>query len=341
MQDNTLMLLETVRELKELGVAVYFEEQHIDSLSGDGELMLTILASFAQEESKSVSDNCKWRIRKDFSEGKPMNLMLLYGYRSENGKIEIDPEEAAIVKRVFSEYLRGDGSPTIAKRLREEGVPRRYGGEWTATAVREMLLNEKYTGDALLQKTYTADHLSKEKRCNRGELPQYYAEQTHPAIISHEVFERAQMISSARVARLNVSKPTSARYPLSGKVICGLCGAHYNRRTRSSGKGTPKRIVWQCLTYAQKGKAACASKQIPEETLLTLACEVLGVREITEENIGCLSEIRIHASNRVAFIFADGHAEEKVWQDRSRAESWTDAMRKRVSEQMKRRHILE
>ena len=120
---NTLILLETVRELKGLGVAVYFEEQHIDSLSGDGELMLTILASFAQEESKSVSDNCKWRIRKDFSEGKPMNLMLMYGYRSENGKIEIDPEEAAIVKRVFSEYLRGDGSPTIAKRLREEGVP--------------------------------------------------------------------------------------------------------------------------------------------------------------------------------------------------------------------------
>ena len=232
---NTLMLLETVRELKELGVAVYFEEQHIDSLSGDGELMLTILASFAQEESKSVSDNCKWRIRKDFSEGKPMNLMLLYGYRGENGKIEIDPEEAAIVKRVFSEYLRGDGSPTIAKRLREEGVPRRYGGEWTATAVREMLLNEKYTGDALLQKTYTADHLSKEKRYNRGELPQYYAEQTHPAIISHEVFERAQTISSARLAQLNVSKPTSARYPLSGKVICGLCGAHYNRRTRSNG----------------------------------------------------------------------------------------------------------
>lgn len=338
---NTLILLETVRELKELGVAVYFEEQHIDSLSGDGELMLTILASFAQEESKSVSDNCKWRIRKDFSEGKPMNLMLMYGYRSENGKIEIDPEEAAIVKRVFSEYLRGDGSPTIAKRLREEGVPRRYGGEWTATAVREMLLNEKYTGDALLQKTYIADHLSKEKHYNRGELPQYYAEQTHPAIISHEVFERAQTIASARLAQLNVSKPTSARYPLSGKVICGLCGAHYNRRTRSSGKGTPKRIVWQCLTYAQKGKAVCASKQIPEETLLTLACEVLGVREITEENIGCLSEIRIHASNRVAFIFADGHAEEKVWQDRSRAESWTDEMRKRASEQMKRRHSHE
>ena len=140
---------------------------------------------------------------------------------------------------------------------------------------------------------------------------------------------------------MNVSKPTSARYPLSGKVICGLCGAHYNRRTRSNGKGTPKRIVWQCLTYAQKGKAACASKQIPEETLLALACEVLGVREITEENIGCLSEIRIHASNSVAFIFADGHAEEKVWQDRSRAESWTDEMRKRASEQMKRRHSHE
>lgn len=126
---NTVTLLETVRELKELGVAVYFEEQNIDSLSGDGELMLTILASFAQEESKSVSDNCKWRIRKDFSEGKPMNLPLLYGYRREKGRIVIDEREAEIVRFIFRSCLNGMGKGRITEALREQGVPCRLGGE--------------------------------------------------------------------------------------------------------------------------------------------------------------------------------------------------------------------
>ena len=170
---NTVTLLETVRELKKLGVAVYFEEQNIDSLSGDGELMLTILASFAQEESKSVSDNCKWRIRKDFSEGKPMNLPLLYGYRREKGRIVIDEREAEIVRFIFRSCLNGMGKGRITEALREQGVPCRLGGEWQTETVGGILKNEKYTGDALLQKTYIENHLTKRKCFNRGELPQY------------------------------------------------------------------------------------------------------------------------------------------------------------------------
>ena len=126
---NTLALLNTVRELKGLGIGVYFEEQKLDTLSGDGEFMLTILASFAQEESKSVSDNCKWRIRKDFSEGKPMNLPLLYGYRSEKGRIVIDEREAEIVRFIFRSCLNGMGKGRITEALREQGVPCRLGGE--------------------------------------------------------------------------------------------------------------------------------------------------------------------------------------------------------------------
>ena len=190
---NTVTLLETVRELKELGVAVYFEEQNIDSLSGDGELMLTILASFAQEESKSVSDNCKWRIRKDFSEGKPMNLPLLYGYRREKGRIVIDEEEAEIVRFIFRSCLNGMGKGRITEALREQGVPCRLGGEWQTETVSGILKNEKYTGDALLQKTYIENHLTKRKCFNRGELPQYYAENTHPAIIDHETYADASL----------------------------------------------------------------------------------------------------------------------------------------------------
>lgn len=329
---NTVTLLETVRELKELGVAVYFEEQNIDSLSGDGELMLTILASFAQEESKSVSDNCKWRIRKDFSEGKPMNLPLLYGYRREKGRIVIDEREAEIVRFIFRSCLNGMGKGRITEELREQGVPCRLGGEWQTETVGGILKNEKYTGDALLQKTYIENHLTKRKCFNRGELPQYYAESTHPAIIDHEMYEKVQVLIAERREKTNVQKDVTARYPFSGLIVCGCCGAHYHRRTN------PTRITWQCVTYLRRGKKHCAAKQIPEETLRSLTREALGVPEITEENIRALAEIQIPCPNHILFVFKDGHETERVWQDRSRAESWTDEMREKARAQMKRRH---
>lgn len=329
---NTVTLLETVRELKELGVAVYFEEQNIDSLSGDGELMLTILASFAQEESKSVSDNCKWRIRKDFSEGKPMNLPLLYGYRREKGRIVIDEREAEIVRFIFRSCLNGMGKGRITEALREQGVPCRLGGEWQTETVGGILKNEKYTGDALLQKTYIENHLTKRKCFNRGELPQYYAESTHPAIIDHEMYEKVQVLIAERREKTNVQKDVTARYPFSGLIVCGCCGAHYHRRTN------PTRITWQCVTYLRRGKKHCAAKQIPEETLRSLTREALGVPEITEENIRALAEIQIPCPNHILFVFKDGHETERVWQDRSRAESWTDEMREKARTQMKRRH---
>ena len=329
---NTVTLLETVRELKELGVAVYFEEQNIDSLSGDGELMLTILASFAQEESKSVSDNCKWRIRKDFSEGKPMNLPLLYGYRREKGRIVIDEREAEIVRFIFRSCLNGMGKGRITEALREQGVPCRLGGEWQTETVGGILKNEKYTGDALLQKTYIENHLTKRKCFNRGELPQYYAESTHPAIIDHEMYEKVQVLIAERREKTNVQKDVTARYPFSGLIVCGCCGAHYHRRTN------PTRITWQCVTYLRRGKKHCAAKQTPEETLRSLTREALGVPEITEENIRALAEIQIPCPNHILFVFKDGHETERVWQDRSRAESWTDEMREKARTQMKRRH---
>ena len=329
---NTVTLLETVRELKELGVAVYFEEQNIDSLSGDGELMLTILASFAQEESKSVSDNCKWRIRKDFSEGKPMNLPLLYGYRREKGRIVIDEREAEIVRFIFRSCLNGMGKGRITEELREQGVPCRLGGEWQTETVGGILKNEKYTGDALLQKTYIENHLTKRKCLNRGEFPQYYAENTHPAIIDHEMYEKVQALIAERREKTNVQKDVTARYPFTGLIVCGCCGAHYHRRTN------PTRITWQCVTYLRRGKKHCAAKQIPEETLRSLTREALGVSEITEENIRALAEIQIPCPNHILFVFKDGHETERVWQDRSRAESWTDEMREKARAQMKRRH---
>lgn len=336
---NTVTILETVRELKAIGVDVYFEEEHIHSMSGDGELLLTLLASFAQEESKSVSDNCKWRIRKDFAEGKPMNLMLLYGYKTVDGKIVIDEDEATIVRRIFREYLDGMGSVQIAKRLAHEQVPKRLGGEWSSTYVVEVLTNEKYTGDCLLQKTFVEDHLSKKRHRNIGQLNQYYAENTHPAIIDHETYERAQQILAERREFINVRKSTVARYPFTSKIVCGNCGANYNRRTRSTGRNSTPRYTWQCLTYTNKGKRYCPASQIPEEVLEALTCEALEVSELTDEAMEQLEVIRVVDSDRLLFVFKDGHTEERQWSWESRASSWTPEMRQKASEQMKQEHV--
>ena len=168
---NTVTLLETVRELKTLGVDVYFEEQNIHSLSGDGELMLTILASYAQEESRSVSENCKWRIRQKFQQGIPTTTRL-NGLRIDHGKVTVIPDEAKAVALIFELRRAGMGKNGIARELNRRGVPAKRGGIWHESVVETILRNEKYQGDLLLQKQYRVDHLSKIDRPNLGELPQ-------------------------------------------------------------------------------------------------------------------------------------------------------------------------
>jgi len=329
---NTVHLLTVVRELKGLGIGVLFEEQNINSLSSDGEVMLTILASYAQEESRSVSENCKWRIRKGFAQGRAVNLFLIYGYRSVNGQIEVDQAQAAVVRWIFEEYTSGIGSCLIAKGLREDNVPTQNGGEWRDAHVREMLKNEKYTGNAVLQKTFIANHLTKESKVNRGELPMYYAERTHPAIIDQATFDRAQAIMTANQKATNRKKSTAARYPFSGFIVCDHCGKYYRRKTLNG------KIWWQCSTYHSKGKSHCPAKQIPDETLHALTCEVLGLSSFDEQQFKAqVLEIHIPCDNHVRFVMADGQAIEKVWKDRSRAESWTVDMKQKAREQMLRR----
>ena len=194
---NTVTMLEVIRELKNINVDVYFEKENIHSISGDGELMLTILASFAQEESRSVSENCKWRIRKGFEQGELINLRFLYGYRINKGKIEIYEKEAEIVRMIFDDYLNGEGCTRIANKLRKMNVDKLRGGMWNSERVVDIIKNEKYTGNALLQKKYVKDHLSKKLVRNKGILTQYYAEGTHPAIIDIKTFEIAQKIMEA------------------------------------------------------------------------------------------------------------------------------------------------
>ena len=180
---NTVTLLETLREFRELGVSVFFEKEGMWSDSGDGELLLTILASYAQEESRSVSENCTWRIRRQFAEGKPTPCKV-YGYTRE---YEIIPEEAAVVKDIFADYLSGMGILAIQKKLLAQGITlgkNRLAG---------LLRNEKYVGDLLLQKSFIKDHLSKKKVKNTGQLPQYLVSNNHPAIIDRVTFDAVQV----------------------------------------------------------------------------------------------------------------------------------------------------
>jgi DNA invertase Pin-like site-specific DNA recombinase len=151
---NTVTLLETVRDLKERGIDVYFEEQNIHTDSADGELMLTILASYAQEESRSVSENCKWRIRHDFKEGKPSNNIRVYGYEYKAGKLTVIPEEAEVVRMIFVDYLSGLGRNAIMKKLTRLGIPTKCGGNWDESTVAGILTNEKVVGDMCLQKCF-------------------------------------------------------------------------------------------------------------------------------------------------------------------------------------------
>lgn len=317
---NTVTMIETVRELKNLNVDVYFEKENIHSLSGDGELMLTILASFAQEESRSVSENCKWRIRKGFAEGELINLRFMYGYNIEKGKIEINESEAEIVRMIFKDYLNGMGSTLIAKKLRENEVKKLRGGKWNSERVIEIIKNEKYTGNAILQKKYVKDHLTKKLVWNKGNLSKYYAEGTHPSIIDLDTFEMAQEILCRNRERY-LGNNGIYKYPFSSKIICGICGKKYRHKNKQG------KISWNCSTYLKYGKDSCPSKQIPEDILYIVSTEVLGVSKFDGDHFKeKIKEIKVPELNNLVFVFYDGTTIKKEWNYKLRSERWSDGI---------------
>lgn len=343
---NTVMLLKTVRELKRLGVSVYFEEQNIDTMSGEGELMLTVLASFAQEESRSVSENCKWRIRKKFEQGIPTGLCM-YGYKVKNGVFTIIPEEAEIIRRIFRMYLEGMGCERIMKALIEAGAPAPNGGLWSASTILLMLRNEKYAGDLLLQKYYINNHIEKKQLPNRGELPQYAVTEDHEPIIDRATFDavqkeirwRAAMFApamngddeGAKCDSREPDKPSAPKMVI--PLTCGICGKRYRRKIthRGTAYAAP---VWICSTYNYRGKAYCASKQIPEALLVEMITAALGNRHTEDE----VDHLEVHPDNRILFAFQDGHVEEHIWKDHSRKDSWNTDKRKKAAEKTCTQH---
>lgn len=268
---RTVTLLETVRELNDLGISVYFEEQSIDTATADGELMPSILASYAQEESISASENQKWRVKRNFEEGIPWRFFML-GYRRENGRLAVIPEEAEIVRRIYREFLQGKSTNAIAAMLTEEGIP--TPGKrtvWQRATVESILRNEKYKGSALLQKSFTVDFLTKKTKVNEGEVPQYYVEDSHPAIIEPWEWEQVQTELERRKNSRNRHRQTS---PFSGKILCADCGGVFGAKTWHS-TDRYRRVVWQCNDKF-KGEHKCETPHLTEERLKELFLSALG-----------------------------------------------------------------
>ncbi len=331
---NTVTLLESVRELKNLGIDIYFEEQNIHTMSADGELMLTILASYAQEESLSASENQKWRIKANFEQGLLWHTQMI-GYKQVDGAFVIVPQEAEIVRRIFTEYLNGKGYCAIAKGLNADGIFTRKGVRWEPGVIAKLLKNYNYTGNLILQKTYRENHITKKRMVNRGELPQYHATNTHEAIIPLEMYNAVQAERERRALCFHNTTKVADFSAFTGILVCEGCGKHYRRKT------TRSRIMWVCSTYNSHGKSACASKQIPETTLQEMVSEVLGRRNYDEQFFRMhITQITVCNGNRLIFQMANGTVIEKEWKDRSRSESWTPEMRALAGQKTKRRYEL-
>jgi site-specific DNA recombinase len=328
---NTVTLLEVVRELKELGVDVFFEKENIHSMSGDGELMLTILASYAQEESRSVSENCKWRIRKNFQEGKPCTTPI-YGYKLQQGIWVVIPTEAAVVQIIFQYCLNGMGKNSIMKELNAFGISTRGNKPWRESTIEGILHNEKYIGDMLLQKTFVPDHLTKIWRRNYGELPRYYVSCNHEPIIDRDTFDKVQAILRKRAAKFNPQPQAARLYPFTKMIVCGQCGKHFKRKT------TRGESAWNCATYLMMGKTHCHAKQIPEDILLSTTASVLGLRDFNEKVFkNLIRRIHVPAFNHLIYEFMDGTRIERIWQDKTRGEGWNDDMRRQAAGNARKR----
>ena len=274
---NTVDSLKYIRELRELGIAVISEKENINTLTAESEMLITIMLCFAQAELESISKNVSWGIRQSFKSGNvPMQYARLLGYRKgDDDKPEIVPEEAEVVKEIYRFYLDGMSLNMIVDRLNEKGLTTKGGNSpYRKEVVQRTLTNEKYTGDALLQKTYVTDCITKKTRKNNGELPMYLVKNHHEPIISRTDFNRVQEEMARRSAkRVIADKLTkgeqgkySAKYALSELLICGECGEHYRRVTWTA-KGF-KEIKWRCISRIQYGKKKCHNSPTIDEQAL-------------------------------------------------------------------------
>lgn len=338
---NTVDLLETVRHLKELGIEVRFEKENINSLSGDGEVMMTLLASFAQEEITSLSNNVKWGVRKRMEQGIPNGHFRVYGYRWEGDQLVIEPEEAAIVRRIFQNFLDGKSRLETEREFAAEGITTANGCRWVDSNIKVILTNITYTGNLLLQKEFIEDPITKRRKKNRGELPQYYVEDTHEAIIDMETFQYVQE-EMARRKELGAFANKSLNITcFTSKLKCSKCGSSYVRNQRSNRTKYTSTygdtiVVWVCGTTKKKG-GRCSRKDIPERVLREACAEALGLEEFDEDVfLERVDYIMVDLDQNLEFHFYDGTVKVQEWESTARKDCWTEEHKDRQREWMRR-----
>lgn len=272
---NTLDCLNYVRELKELGIGIIFEKENINTLDAKGEVLLTILSSLAQDESRSISENSTWGIRRRFEKGQhKMSTKRFLGYdTNEDGKLVVNRKQAAIVKRLYYEFLSGKTVDYIKRIFEREGVVNWDGStKWQVTTLQSMLENEKYKGDTILQKSYTVDFLTKKRVQNQGEIQKFYIEDDHESIIEPWIWECVQLEIERRKQYLEQHGTKSysnntEKNPFASKIVCGECNKVFVRKGWHSSTGETRRM-WQCSErYKVKGVMGCANRHVEESTL--------------------------------------------------------------------------
>lgn len=274
---NTVDCLETVRLLKANGIGVYFEKENINTLTESSEFLITLFSGFAQAESESLSKNVAWGKAKSAEAGKvTFQYKKMLGYRKgADGQPEIVPEEAEVIKRIYHRYLDGCTLGQIKRELDEDNVPTAQGVEfWSPAIIHNILTNEKYIGDALLQKTYVTDCISKKVKKNQGERAMYYVENNHPAIISREMFDQVRNEMTRRSSKRKVLQKSgktelgkySGKYALTELLVCGECGSPYKRVTWA--RNGKKRIVWRCVSRLEFGTQYCRNSPTLDESKL-------------------------------------------------------------------------
>jgi DNA invertase Pin-like site-specific DNA recombinase len=265
---NVQDCLETVRKLKSLGIAVHFQKEGINTLTAESELMLSILSSVAEEELASISQNMKWSNQRRFKKGKfSVTTKRFLGYdKNSDGSLVINEDQASIVRRIFKDYLSGLGAYRIAKGLEADGIKNIFGKvKWAESSIRDILKNEKYAGDARLQKTFRTTVYNRKR--NYGEVPMYYVKDSHPAIISREDFEMVQELMAERAKSKGNQEGDREkyqnRYALTGTIVCGHCGNKFKRHIDNCGT-VAESVCWICSSYI---KDSCGVGRIKEETI--------------------------------------------------------------------------
>lgn len=324
---NTVDLLNTVRHLKDIGVEVRFEKENINSMSGDGELMLSILASFAQEESRSISENIKWSTVKRFKQGIPNGKFSIFGYVWEGDKLVIVPEEAEIIRWMYAEYMKGSSRIEIGRALTERGIYTRNGKEFVDSNVKVILTNITYTGNMLFQKEYCEDPITKHRRKNYGELPQYFVEDTHEAIIPMDEWQAVQAEFKRRKEAGPFGNKSLNTTCFTGKIKCPYCGCSYCHSSRKSRGGLE---VWVCGSKkGKKTKEPCPIPgTIPQKVLVSECAAVLGLEEFDEDVfLEAVDHIEVPERKVMVFFMKDGREIRREWVSTAKKDWWTDERR--------------